>query len=130
MFLKAGFLLAKFFERSDNFEGTKKMCEIQKKVKNKMAAFNARQLLLLRNNQLRLLLLRRRQKRSSKYKKRFWIRRVYAQRRQKGEFHMLVRELSFYDQEYFFQCFRMSPTLFEELFSWIPPQLQKQTTKM
>ena len=80
--------------------------EIQKKSKTKMAAFNIRRLLLLRNNLLRLLLLRRRQKRRTKYRKRFWVRRVYTERQQKGEFHLLVKELRVYDQEYFFQCFR------------------------
>lgn len=84
----------------------------------------------MRINLLRLLLLRRRQKRRMKYKKRFWIRRIYAERQQKGEFHLLVKELSIYDHEYFFQCFRMSPTLLEELLSWIGPQLRKKTTRM
>ena len=45
-----------------------------------MAAFNIRRLLLLRNDLLRLLLLQRRRKRLSKYKKRFWIRRVKIQK--------------------------------------------------
>jgi hypothetical protein len=49
-----------------------------------MASLNRRRLLLLRSNLLRLLLLRRRQKRRTKYKKRFWIRRIYAERQQKG----------------------------------------------
>ncbi len=95
-----------------------------------MAAINTRRLLLLRNNLLRLFLLRRRRKRITKYKKRFWIRRVYAERQQKGEFHLLVKELILFDQEYFFQCFRMSPTLFEELLSWTGHQLQRRTTRM
>ena len=95
-----------------------------------MPAINARRLLLLRNNILRLLLLRRRQKRRRKYRKRFWVRRIYAEREQKGEYHLLVKELKLYDQEYFFQCFRMSPTTFEQLLSWIGPHLLKTTTKM
>ena len=95
-----------------------------------MAAFNSRRLLLLRNGLLRLLLLRRRRKRLSKYKKRFWIRRVYAERQQKREFYLLVKELLLFDEEYFFQCFRMSPMVFEELLSWTGHQLQKQTTRM
>ena len=95
-----------------------------KMLKKKMPAINARRLLLLRNNILRLLLLRRRQKRRRKYRRRFWVRRIYAEREQKGEYHFL----KLYDQEYFFQCFRM--TTFEQLLSWIGPHLPKTTTKM
>ena len=106
------------------------MARNTKSRKNEMAALNTRRLLLLRNNLLRLFLLRRRRKRTTKYKKRFWIRRVYAERQQKGEFHLLVKELILFDQEYFFKCFRMSPTLFEELLSWTGHQLQRRTTRM
>ena len=94
-----------------------------------MAAFNHRRLLLFRNNLLRLLLLRRRQKRRKKYKKRFWIRRIYAERQQKGEFHLLVKELNMFDHEYFFQCFRMSPGLLDELLSWVGPHIKKKNNK-
>ena len=41
-----------------------------------------------------------------------------------------MKELLLFDEEYFFQCFRMSPTVFEELLSWTGHQLQKQTTRM
>ena len=95
-----------------------------------MAAFNHRRLLLFRNNLLRLLLLRRRQKRRKKYKKRFWIRRIYAERQQKGEFHLLVKELNMFDHEYFFQCFRMSPGLLDKLLSWVGPHIKKKTTNI
>jgi hypothetical protein len=145
---KAGFPLANFFARSDyfrrrnisrkrvivfhrrNYKRANDMARNTKSRKNKMAALNTRRLLLLRNNLLRLFLLRRRRKRTTKYKKRFWIRRVYAERQQKGEFHLLVKELILFDQEYFFKCFRMSPTLFEELLSWTGHQLQRRTTRM
>ena len=35
-----------------------------------------------------------------------------------------------YDEEYFFHCFRMSPTTFEKLVSWIGPLLKRASTKM
>ena len=46
---------------------------------------------------------------------RFWVRQIYTERKEKGEYHLLVRQMMLHDKEYFFQCFRMSPTRFEEL---------------
>ena len=70
-----------------------------------MAAVNIRHLLKVKINIIRLLLLRRRRKRLEKYKKRFSVRRIYAEREQKGEYHLLVKELMLYDEEYFFTVF-------------------------
>ena len=95
-----------------------------------MAAVNIRHLLKVKINIIRLLLLRRRRKRLEKYKKRFSVRRIYAEREQKGKYHLLVKELMLYDEEYFFHCFRMSPTTFEKLLSWIGPLLKRASTKM
>ena len=96
-----------------------------------MAAVNLRYLLLLKARLLiKILLLRRRERRLQKYKKRFWIRKIYEEREQKGEYHLLIKELRLYDAEYFFRCFRMTPTLFEELLNWFGPFLQKKDTKM
>ena len=95
-----------------------------------MAAVNIRHLLKVKINIIRLLLLRRRRKRLEKYKKRFSDRRIYAEREQKGKYHLLVKELMLYDEEYFFHCFRMSPTTFEKLLSWIGPLLKRASTKM
>ena len=61
-----------------------------------MAAVNTRHLVKVKINIIRLLLLRRRRKRLEKYKKRFSVRRIYAEREQKGEYHLLVKELILY----------------------------------
>ena len=74
-----------------------------------MAAVNIRHLLKVKINIIRLLLLRRRRKRLEKYKKRFSVRRIYAEREQKGEYHLLVKELMLYDEEYFFTVFACHP---------------------
>ena len=50
-----------------------------------------------------------------KIKKRLWVRKIYAECLQKGEFHLLVQDLRLHEQEYFFKYFRMSPTTYEEL---------------
>ncbi|XP_065675624.1 uncharacterized protein LOC136091841 [Hydra vulgaris] len=65
-----------------------------------------------------------------KNKKRFWVRKVYAERLQKGEFHLLVQDFRLHDQEYFFKYFRMSPTTNEELLSFVAPVIVKQRTTM
>ena len=48
---------------------------------------------------------------------------------QKGEFHLLVRDLRPHDHEYFFkyEYFRMSPTVFKEL-SFVSPIIVKKST--
>ena len=52
---------------------------------------------------------------SEKYKKRFWVRKMYSERKHKSEFNMLVKDLRLHDELFFFKYFRMSPTIFEEL---------------
>jgi hypothetical protein len=86
--------------------------------------------LLVKNNLILLLLLRRHQKRLQRYKKRFWLRQIYDEREEKGEYHLVVKQLQLHDQEYFFKCFCMSPTTLEKLLSWIGPLLHKSITKM
>ena len=43
---------------------------------------------------------------------------------------MLVKDLRLHDELFFFKYFRMSPAIFGELLTWIPPYIQKQETKM
>eukprot|EP00112_Aurelia_sp_Birch-Aquarium-sp1_P006990 Seg1763.4 transcript_id=Seg1763.4/GoldUCD/mRNA.D3Y31 product="Protein ALP1-like" protein_id=Seg1763.4/GoldUCD/D3Y31 len=94
------------------------------------AALNLRYLLLLKLRLIRILLLRRRQIRLQKYRKRFWIRKVYDEREEKGEYHLLVKQLRLQDAEYFFRCFRMSPVIYEELLWMVGMHLKKDDTKM
>ena len=61
---------------------------------------------------------------------RFRVRKVYEERLEKGEFHLLVRDLRLHDHEYFFRCFRMSPSTFEELLSLVGPKISKENTVM
>ena len=65
-----------------------------------------------------------------KYKKRFWVRQIHSERREKGEFYLLVKEMLLYDREYFFRCFRMTPSTYEQLLKWVAPIIQKKATKM
>ena len=44
--------------------------------------------------------------------------------------NMLVKDLRLHDELFFFKYFRMSPTIFQELLTWIAPYIQKQKTKM
>lgn len=82
-----------------------------------MAAFNNRRRLLM------LILLRRRQTR--KKRPRFWVRRIFKERKLKGEFHVLVQETKLFDHQMFFKMFRMLPSKFEELLQLVAPLLTK-----
>ena len=43
---------------------------------------------------------------------------------------MLVRDLRLHDHDYFVSCFRMSPSTFEELLSFVAPIIAKESTVM
>ena len=60
----------------------------------------------------------------------FWLRDLYRERDEKGEFNTLVQDLRLHDHEYFFQCFRMLPAKFEELLRLVAPYIKKCSTKM
>ena len=62
-------------------------------------------------------------------KRKYWVRKIYQDRQEKGEYHLLVNDLRMHDKDYFFRCFRMSPVVFEELLAMIGPHITKQQTK-
>ena len=49
--------------------------------------------------------------------------------KQKGEDQLLVKDLVLCDHEMFFSQFRMSPTKFEELLSYVAPLIMKASEK-
>ena len=63
-------------------------------------------------------------------KRRFWIRKLYQERNQKGEYQLLVRDLQLHDHEIFFRYFRMLPETFKILLKLVEPDINKVTTKM
>ena len=46
-----------------------------------------------------------------------------------GEFHVLIQGLKLFDHEFFLKQFRMNPTRFEELLSWVGPRIAKSNLK-
>ena len=86
-----------------------------------MAALNRRRLLTL------ILLWRRLRRR--KYRKRFWVRQIYAERKEKGEYHTLVREAMLFDSDLFFRLFRMTPSKFEELLGFCAPRITRKKAR-
>ena len=79
---------------------------------------------------IKLLIIKRQQAQVMKSRsKRTWVRKIYQERYLKGEFASLVRDLKIHDETYFFRYFRMSPTIYENLLSWVAPFITKQTTK-
>ncbi|XP_046856108.1 protein ALP1-like [Xenia sp. Carnegie-2017] len=85
--------------------------------------FSRKQLICL------LLIYRRRKRRLKKYKKRFWVRKLFKSLAIRGEFVNLVQELKLHDHELFFKQFRMDPSQMEEVLSWIAPKIYKQETR-
>ena len=62
-------------------------------------------ILLVKKRLLLLKLLIQTENKNGRKKKRFWVRKLHAELWQKGEFHLLVRDLRLNDHEYFFKCF-------------------------
>ena len=61
----------------------------------------------------------------NKNKKSVWVRKLFEERKTKGEFHLLVQDLRLFDEEFFFKYFRMTPVQYEELLTMIAPEIQK-----
>ena len=82
-------------------------------------------LLILARHQIK----RKRKEALEKEKRRFWVRRLFAERQTKGEFHTLIADMKLFDHEYFQKQFRMLPTKLEELLGWIAPRIIKNSEK-
>ena len=67
-----------------------------------MAVDNLSKVLIYRKSLILKLLALQSLKRKSQRRKRFWIRHIYLERQQKGEFHLSVREIMLFDHKYFF----------------------------
>ena len=72
--------------------------------------------------------------------RRFWVRKIFQERKKYGLYHILTDELRLFDKEYFFRFVRMTPQRFrfvrmtpqrfEHLLSLVGPHLQRTTAKM
>ena len=62
--------------------------------------------------------------------RRFWVRKIFQERKKYGLYRILTDELRLFDKEYFFRFVRMTPRRFEHLLSLVAPHLQRTTTKM
>ena len=58
-----------------------------------------------------------------------WIRKLFLEHQQKRLFNILVKYLALHDHEYFFKSFRMSPSTFETLLSWVGPHIRKSSLR-
>ena len=93
-----------------------------------MAAVN-KKLILLHRLKIAILLIIFMQKKArirSKGKS-IWVRKLFQERRAKGLYTILIKDLMLFDHEYFFKAFRMSTHKFEELLSWVAPFILKSS---
>ena len=61
--------------------------------------------------------------------RKIWVRKIYQQRKQKDEFHLLINEMLLHDHELFFQYFRMSPTRYEHLLEQMGHEITKSSVR-
>ena len=54
--------------------------------------------------------------------RRFWVRKIFQERKKYGLYHILTDELRLFDKEYFFRFIRMTPQRFEHLLSLVGPR--------
>ena len=47
--------------------------------------------------------------------RRFWVRKIFQERKKYGLYHILTDELRLFDKEWFFRFVRITPQLFEYL---------------
>ena len=62
--------------------------------------------------------------------RRFFVRKIFQERKKYGLYHILTDELRLFGKEYFFRLARMTPQRFRHLLSLVEPHLQRTTTKM
>ena len=74
-----------------------------------------------------LFYLRQRRKRRRKYRKRCWVREIFQNRFQLGEYQTLLKEMRENDHESFYKYFRMTPARFDQLLSLVGPMLSKKS---
>ena len=72
---------------------------------------------------LLLHLRRRRKKAKSKHRRRMWVRPIFQQRLEQGDFHQLLQELRRNDPESHFRFLRMSKETFDCLVEKVTPSL-------
>ena len=58
-----------------------------------------------------------------------WVRKVYQERKLKGEFHLLIKEMMLQDHALFFAYFHMSSTKYDQILAIMTPRLQKCSEK-
>ena len=60
--------------------------------------------------------------------RRFWVRKIFQERKKYGLYHILTDELRLFDKEYFFRFVRMTPQRFDYLLSLVGPHLFSWTS--
>ena len=77
-----------------------------------------------------LLLRRERRRREAKTKlQKVWVRHLYRQRKEKGEYSSLIQEMKIVHDMLFYQQFRMTPGKYKYLLRLIAPKITKSSVK-
>ena len=54
--------------------------------------------------------------------RRFWVRKIFQEKKEYGLYRILTDELRLFDKEYFFRFVRTTPQRFEHLLSLVGPR--------
>ena len=73
---------------------------------------------------LYLAVIRRRQKRKTQRK--MWVRGIFAQRQERGEYHTLLQEMRLTDNQSHFRYLRMSKQRFDRLLALVGPLISRR----
>ena len=78
------------------------------------------------------LLIKRRERRRNLQvtkSKRVWVRQLYRERKEKGEYRSLIKEMQVVDEMLFYQQFRMTPQKYETLLALVARRITKSSVK-
>ena len=87
-----------------------------------MAPFSRRKLLLI-------ILRRRCEQRRNKRKARFWVRKIFRERKRKESITLLLKKPCYLIHEYFSRMFRMTPSKFEALLKLVGLKITWDNTR-
>ena len=79
---------------------------------------------MLRVLQIQTIAVAMQMRRKKKPQRRLYMRSIFAQRKEHGDYHQLVRELELGDSEYYLRYLRMTPDLLEDILRRVGPLLQ------
>ena len=74
--------------------------------------------------------MQRQNNETRKGKRKIWVRKLYEERKLKGEYQLLIHDLRLHDHEIFFRYFRILPETYKILLNLVADDIKKLSTNM